>query len=320
MADKTGIEWTEATWNPVTGCDKVSDGCTNCYAESIAHRFDGTPAYPNGFAVTLRPERLDMPLRWKRPRRIFVNSMSDLFHNQVPDDYIAHIWAVMAWSPAHTFQILTKRHGRMRVLLSSSDFKSKVDDAWYDFGRRYNMAAKVGHPGHPYDRWPLPNVWLGVSAENQQWADIRIPALLDTPAAVRFISAEPLLGPLSIFASSKIDRDPGLDWVIAGGESGRGARPMHPDWVRALRSECSFNGVPFLFKQWGEWRPYLTSRDGFVEPHAYVNAETGHVATEEDALNAPGNWTGVFRFGKHRAGRELDGQTWDQYPAVVTHA
>lgn len=330
MADKTGIEWTEATWNPVTGCDKVSDGCNNCYAESIAHRFDGTPAYPNGFAVTLRPERLELPLRWKRPRRIFVNSMSDLFHDQVPDNYIAHVFAVMAVAHEHTFQVLTKRHGRMRSLLSG-DFRDQVAEEITD------MMARATPPGRywpvKYDRttddgfnvwgpatWPLPNVWLGVSTENQQWADIRIPALLDTPAAVRFISAEPLLGPLSIFASSKIDRDPGLDWVIGGGESGRGARPMHPDWVRALRSECSFNGVPFLFKQWGEWRPYLTPRDGFVEPHAYVNAETGHVATEEDALNAPGNWTGVYRFGKHRAGRELDGQTWDQYPAVVTHA
>lgn len=239
MADKTGIEWCDATWNPVTGCTEVSPGCDNCYAKTFAERWRGTPGhyFENGFDVQLRPDKLDLPLRWRKPRRIFVNSMSDLFHDQVPDDYIADVFSIMAQTPRHTFQLLTKRHGRMRSLLSNTEF-----------------ATRVWNPISPYIRdveyrqWPLPNVWLGVSAENQQWADIRIPALLDTPAAVRFISAEPLLGPLSIFASSKIDRHPGLDWVIAGGESGRSARPMHPSWIRSLRNECRDNGVSFLFK------------------------------------------------------------------------
>lgn len=269
MADNTGIEWTDATWNPVTGCTEVSPGCDHCYAKTFAERWRGTPGhyFENGFDVQLRPDKLDLPLRWRKPRRIFVNSMSDLFHDRVPDTYIAEVWAVMAWSPHHTYQVLTKRHARMRSLLSSAAFKSLVDDAWYDFGRGYNLAAKVGHPGHPYDRWPLPNVWLGVSTENQQWADIRIPALLDTPAAVRFISAEPLLGSIDLRrslakwrpalddkrwdAADRIMARDVLHWVIVGGESGRAARPMHPEWACSLRDQCQAAGVPFLFKQAG---------------------------------------------------------------------
>lgn len=320
MGDRTKIEWTRgddgtpgATWNPITGCSEVSPGCDRCYAKTFAERWRGIPGhyFEYGFDVQLRPARLEQPLLWKRPRRIFVNSMSDLFHSEVPDAFIAEVWAVMACAPQHTFQVLTKRHARMRALLSSNTFASLVVETIQASPRLQAL-----HPD--WMNWPLPNVWLGVSTENQQWADNRIPALLDTPAAVRFISAEPLLGPMSIFASSKIDRDPGLDWVIAGGESGRGARPMHPDWIRALRRECSFNGVPFLFKQWGEWRPFLTQDDPWLEPHAYVNAETGQVASEEAALDAPGNWTGVYRLGKSRSGRTLDGQTWDQYPKPVT--
>jgi protein gp37 len=322
MADNTGIEWTDATWNPVTGCTEVSPGCDRCYAKTFAERWRGTPGhyFENGFDVQLRPDKLDLPLRWRQPRRIFVNSMSDLFHDQVPDEYIAQVWGVMAWSPLHTFQILTKRHSRMRSLLSSRDFKSKVDDAWYDFGRRYAMPEKRAEPPtHPYDRWPLPNVWLGVSTENQQWANIRIPALLDTLAAVRFISAEPLLGPISIFASSKTDHDPGLDWVIVGGESGHGARPMHPGWVRSLRNECTFNGVPFLFKQWGEWTP--SAEHGGARRLVYIDGESAEVGNSyaSGAVLRPGSQL-MYRGGKHRAGRQLDGRTWDQYPAAVTHA
>jgi protein gp37 len=289
MSDKTAIEWTEATWNPLTGCTKVSPGCDHCYAESIAHRFDGTPAYPNGFGVTLRPERLDQPLRWKRPRRIFVNSMSDLFHDSVPDTYIAQVFGVMALAPHHTFQVLTKRHARMRSLVSHG-LLDLIDDPAGD------VRAKVPH-------WPLPNVWLGVSAENQQWADIRIPALLDTPAAVRFVSAEPLLGPIRLGAIPPlVGGVPKIDWVIVGGESGHGARPMHPDWARGLRDECEDAGVAFLFKQWGEWTP---NADG--QPYRdWWNLEDPHAF--------------VMRYGKKRAGRELDGRTWDEYPAVVSHA
>lgn len=250
MGDKTGISWTEATWNPVTGCTKVSPGCDHCYAESIAHRFDGTPAYPNGFEVTLRPERLDQPLRWKKPRMIFVNSMSDLFHKDIPDEYIARVFAVMGLAKQHTFQVLTKRHGRMRSLLSS--------DYWHD-----TLFPEVLHEvaaGRDYEvHNPLPNVWLGVSAEDQHWADVRIPALLETPAAVRFVSLEPLLGPISfrwaswapVIDANHLDGLNGIGWVIAGGESGPGARPMEAAWTRSLRDQCAEAGVPFFFKQAG---------------------------------------------------------------------
>ena len=206
MSDKTKIEWTDATWNPVTGCTMVSPGCDHCYAETIAHRFAGTAAYPDGFAVTLRPERLDQPLRWRRPRRVFVNSMSDLFHKDVPDEYIACIWAVMALAPQHTFQVLTKRHGRMRSLLDDDGFIQRV---WNEMD---GFLPRAKHPDE--SRWPLPNVWLGVSVEDQQRADLRIPALLDTPAAVRFLSCEPLLRPVDLnacllYTSSEPTRRPG---------------------------------------------------------------------------------------------------------------
>jgi protein gp37 len=285
--DRTGIEWTDATWNPVTGCTKVSPGCDHCYAETIAHRFAGTPAYPAGFEVTLRPERIDQPLRWTRPRRIFVNSMSDLFHDDISDGYIAAVWSVMARAPQHTFQILTKRHARMRNLLAGDLYDLVADDLTSDI---YGNVTPI--------RWPLPNVWLGVSVETQQWADIRIPPLLQTPAAVRFLSCEPLLGP--------IDLDPwttggppwhGIDWVIAGGESGPHARPMHPAWPRSLRYQCVEAGVPFLFKQWGEWAPTRVTDP--LTRHAVHRFDDGRT---------------MRRVGKKTAGRELDGTLWDQYP------
>lgn len=202
MADKTGIEWTDATWNPVTGCTEVSPGCDRCYAKTFSERFRGTPGhyFEHGFDVQLRPAKLDLPLRWRRPRRIFVNSMSDLFHDSVPDDYIAAVWAVMAAAPQHTFQVLTKRHARMRSLLTDPDggFFEAVADYGLEFDR--NLWRRWQEEQHA---WPLPNVWLGVSTETQQWADIRIPALLATPAAVRWISAEPLLGPIDLFGDAE---------------------------------------------------------------------------------------------------------------------
>jgi len=297
MSDKTEISWTDATWNPVVGCTKVSAGCDNCYAIRTARRMTANPNPKVSAAyagtedggewtgrVNLLHSRLNQPLKWRNPRRIFVNAQSDLFHKDVPDDFIARVFAVMALAPQHTFQVLTKRHGRMRSLLRSSDFRSAVEDA-------IKGMVSAHQPKHVwYAAWPLPNVLVGVSVEDQATADLRIPALLDTPAAVRWISCEPLLGPVDL--SDFVDRwhegdgdacdwgrcdraavavrrdftheDPryvcmlpvcerhrGLDWVVVGGESGPGARPMHPEWVRSLRNQCASTGVAFHFKQAG---------------------------------------------------------------------
>jgi protein gp37 len=216
VADKSGIEWTEATWNPVTGCSKVSPGCAHCYAEALSLRFGWSrkPWLPEHAEanVALHEERLEQPLRWRRPRMIFVNSMSDLFHELVPFSFIEEVFAVMAAAEQHTFQILTKRHERMAALA-------------------------------PRLSWPA-NVWMGVSIENRRWAE-RADCLRQVPAAIRFISAEPLLGPLD-----GIDLD-GIDWLIAGGESGRRHRPVRAEWLRDLRDECKDAGVAFFFKQWG---------------------------------------------------------------------
>lgn len=315
MSDNTGIEWTDATWNPVTGCTEVSAGCDHCYAKTFAERWRGTPGhyFENGFDVQLRPGKLLDPLHWKKPRRIFVNSMSDLFHDDVPDDFIAQVWNIMRRCPQHTFQILTKRHARMRALLNSDAFQEHCH-------RLVGVGNDRPEFAH-YRTWPLPNVWLGVSTENQQWADIRIPALLDTPAAVRFVSAEPLLGPIYLAGRGYLSPDefdrPGLDWVITGGESGPGARPMHPDWARGLRDQCAAAGVPFLFKQWGAFQPI---DHGCIEcAPLFVERQTGRVATDDDMWNITGGyWWGVKRKGKKAAGRELDGRTWDEYPAAVT--
>lgn len=325
MADRTAIEWTDATWNPVTGCTKVSPGCDHCYAETIAHRFAGTKAYPRGFDVTLHPERLDQPLRWTRPRRVFVNSMSDLFHKDIPDDSIARIFAVMALAPQHTFQVLTKRHGRMRSLLANPEFRTMVWAAIEDLPvpvTHYTHGIIVDLP------WPLPNVWLGVSVEDQQRADLRIPALLDTPAAVRFISAEPLLGPVNLSwlkcpcgECSDPNYDPGIDWVIVGGESGHGARPMHPDWARTLRDQSTRAGIAFHFKQWGEHASARRECDPWAwdEPTGWVNDETGELVAEDQVLadESGAHYAAVWRVGKKFAGRQLDGRTWDEFPPGI---
>lgn len=290
MGDKTGIEWTDATWNPTTGCDKVSPGCDNCYAMTLAPRLkamgsahyqnDGNPATSGpGFAYTEHPDALDKPLRWTRPRRIFVNSMSDLFHQDATAEFQARVFAVMAAAPQHTFQVLTKRPGVMRSRLSAPWFRDLVDRHYW-----------ILDPKEPDEEqpWPLPNVWLGTSVEDQQRADLRVPALLETPAAVRFLSCEPLLGPVSLsrwlhghFGVPKIGQ-PDLDWVIVGGESGPGSRPMAAEWPRQLRDECSAAGVAFHFKQWGSHGP---------------NGTPMH---------------------KKEAGRLLDGRTWDEYPEAVS--
>lgn len=332
MSDNSKIEWTDASWNPVTGCTEVSPGCDHCYAKTFAERWRGVPGhhFERGFDVVLRPERLDQPLRWRRPRRVFVNSMSDLFHESIPDSFIHQVFAVMAATPQHTYQILTKRHARMRSLLRDECRCGKGHGASVHFRSDMDWVATPHSPLHvpgvvsTYHTapWPLPNVWIGVSVEDQKWADIRIPALLDTPAAVRWLSCEPLLGPVDlelyvrpawgdpypeptspagIPVSNLI---PPIDWVVVGGESGPGARPMHPDWARGLRDQCTAASVPYFFKQWGEWAP-----DNDL---ALAGAHTIVPEHGEDRPFTRG--AGLTRLGKKRAGRELDGRNWDEYP------
>jgi protein gp37 len=310
MSDHTHIEWTDATWNPITGCSVISAGCKHCYAMRLAgtrlrhHRSRvGLTRPPNPGPlwtgqVRLNEDWLDQPLRWKKPRRIFVCAHGDLFHGAVPDEWIDRVFAVMALAPQHTFQVLTKRPARALV--------------WMRNGRSKDVALwhwKVG-PDSP-STWPLGNVWLGVSVEDQTTADERIPLLLQTPAAVRFVSAEPLLGPVRLpFARlsewNRLARESGqehaattLDWVICGGESGPGARPAHPDWFRSLRDQCQAANVPFFFKQWGEWLPMLGHAEG--------------VPVRGDKYTHP-DGTIMGRAGKRAAGRRLDGRTWDEFP------
>jgi protein gp37 len=271
MSDKSKIEWTDASWPVVTGCTHVSPGCDNCYAARLTSgRLKHLPAYA-GLAVNGRftgearchPDRLDWPLKWRKPRRIFVADMGDLFHDGVPEEFIAAVFGVMARSPQHTFQVLTKRHGRMRSLLNNPDWawSTQVDGVRHGFN-------PDGVELNPQDiPWPLPNVHLGVSAEDPKWAGIRVPALLATPAAVRFVSAEPLLGPVDLTWCHGVNalwpdwaggpgggtgaRHPLLDWVIAGGESGPGARPMDLAWARSVVAQCQEAEVPVFVKQLG---------------------------------------------------------------------
>ncbi len=247
MSDKSDIEWTDATWNPVTGCTKISPGCKNCYAETFAERFRGVPGHPyeQGFDLRLWPERIELPLRWKEPRIIFVNSMSDLFHKDIPDQYIKVVFDTMERANHHVFQVLTKRADRMAE--------------WTN--RFYS------------DREISSHIWLGVSVENQDYVE-RIYDLQDVPAKVRFLSVEPLLGPID-FQANDLN---GIHWTIVGGESGFRARPMNPQWARDIRSQCQENGVAFFFKQWG-------------------------------AYDSRGR-----KVGKKLAGRVLDGRTWDEMP------
>lgn len=487
MAARTKIEWADETWSPIIGCDRVSPGCRNCYAITTARIREGNP-HPRvaaAFAgttertedgidwsgkVNLLEDRLIQPLKWKKPRRIFVNSLSDLFHPAVPDEFIARVFAVMAQASQHTFQILTKRHARMRSFLKDicrcgvghpPGEHVRAEMCWA--GTPHSPTYVPGVNGHTvyHERpWPLPNVWIGVSVESQKWADIRIPALLDTPAAVRFLSCEPLLGPLDLTALMPpvspvpIDEAPhtwaewtwpdwvpaavrdsiegfwgadqgrtpadwlrdmrqqgapafgsvvrlrdglyndaprtsgrfvhawnnigrlvradgsfaytsfqhGLErrrqqpinWVIAGGESGPRARPMHPEWARNLRDQCAAADVPFLFKQWGDWgpAPFIvrvcdpavgwqgTDEDlaaakkdsearGATHVHTgnwheedgerlYENYRMDHKPWSLERKGLPDGMEPIRRWGKGRAGRELDGRTWDEFPEAVS--
>lgn len=323
MSDKTGIEWTDATWSPVTGCTRISDGCTNCYIERtppfrMAHRRFDQEGIGGTTGVQLHHDRMLTPMRWRKPRKVFVCSMADLFHDHVPESFIGSVFDVMAKCERHTFQVLTKRPARMRALLTK--WATQVPDDMPQY-----KAAFRAHQGvwAMVKQWPLPNVWLGVSAEDQKRADLRIPALLDTPAAVRFVSAEPLLGPIDLHTDPIEAGSPfwgsQLDWVIVGGESGPGARPMHPDWARSLRDQCVAAGVPFLFKQWGEYRPLTLGDDEFGH-YVSVDRESGELAFLDGDVwsrHHGGRWEAMRRVGKKRAGRELDGRTWDQYPEAV---
>lgn len=262
MASNSTIEWTQATWNPVVGCTRASAGCDHCYAFTMTKRLAamGQQNYMglagnghfNGVVRTL-PTMLDVPMRRKKPTTYFVNSMSDLFHKSVPDEFIDQVFAVMASCPQHTFQILTKRADRMAEYMCNPDRLEAIYATW----------CSVSNQTPAAQAWPLPNVWLGVSVENQEAANTRIPELLRTPAKIRFLSCEPLLGPVDLgecYESDAKQWTGGVNWVIVGGESGQGARPMHPEWALALRDQCQAANVPFFFKQWGGVNKKLNGR------------------------------------------------------------
>jgi protein gp37 len=320
---ETKIEWTDFTWNPVLGCTRAGAECRNCYAEIMAARFSDLGQWGHGIAKRVKlpgggtdhrwtgevrfvDHMLDRPLRWKKQRRIFVCSTSDLFHPSVPDEWIDKVFAVMALCPQHTFQVLTKRPERMRKYLSDANNRLKAAA----IATRMHATGRWTFTDEISLLWPLPNVWLGTSIADQATADERIPHLRDTPAAVRFISAEPLLG-------LTIPDLTGIDWVIVGGESGPGARPMHPAWPRSLRDQCIAAGVAYFFKQWGEWLP------GEGDGNAPARWQDGHQGGREDSREwrhfaepgTPGAFT--IRVGKKAAGRLLDGRTWDQMPGVA---
>lgn len=280
MGSKTKIEWADATWSPVTGCSKVSEGCQNCYAEAVERRFcqtwygeDWKPWTANNTYHNVRTHggRLEQPLHWRKPRRIFVCSMGDLFHELVPDDFIVKVFDVMRLNDRHRFQVLTKRAERM-----------------FNWVMEYERTE-----GAPF-AIQAPNIQCGVTVESPKYTD-RIDWLLQTPAAVRFVSIEPMLGPI------RLDAVEWLDWVIVGGESGPKARPMPPRWVRDIRDQCVSAGTPFLFKQWGEWAP-----------DCLCKRRKSHRTIARPGPCSP--LSVMFRCGKKAAGRELDGRTWEEVP------
>jgi protein gp37 len=346
---KSKIEWTERTWNPTIGCNKVSAGCKNCYAEVMHRRLMKMQPekYSRPFLNGAFPHEpsLEIPLHWKKPQRIFVNSMSDLFHEKVPLEFIAQVFAVMYIAEQHTFQILTKRPERMLSVLTNKDFSELVNQQANIFYNKYVRELSEAIFFDEETKPPLKNVWLGVSCENQETADERTPILLQIPAAIRWVSAEPLLGEIDFLnvnsggkylnvlsrrysenknhnAHDGTYMDFGLanygkiDWVVAGGESGPGARPMHPDWVRKIRDDCKAAGVPFLFKQWGAWIPVyqhcaagVTYVDGDVQ---FTKFKTREIESGIDGVRP----YHVLRMGKKLSGRLLDGVLHDEYPEV----
>lgn len=352
---KTLIAWTEKVWNPTRGCSKVSDGCKNCYAERMAARFSGkgqpyeglvTLPYFTTRTVEYRdmdgnytgqddcdvkvasrwtgearfiPEMLDAPLRWKKPSLIFVNSMSDLFHNDITDEQIAETLAVVAYCERHTFQILTKRPERMldvlgrvvteRVAKHGASAGQRLPDCVWAKERVWQIVQSRYDAGRVHSwHWPLTNLHLGVSVENQSAVDERIPLLLQCPAAVRWVSCEPLLGQIDFSQVPTPLRDSvRIDWVVTGGESGPNARPMHPDWARSLRDQCKAANVPYFFKQHGEWSEddngdRCVMRNGQNLPNLEPNGNNGYGACR------------ISRVGKKRAGNLLDGVRYEMRP------
>lgn len=369
MSDGTKIEWTDATVNAVNGCTRISPGCGGpgphggCYAELLAgtrlrdhpsragltRQSSAGPRWTG--KVSFNEKALLAPLAWTRPRRIFWNAHGDLFHENVLDEWVDKCFAVMALTPQHQHQVLTKRPARMRQYLAIEHKRADILDAASHLARDWKENARaVWHA----ETWPIPNVWLGTSVEDQQRADERIPDLLATPAAVRFLSCEPLLGPVDL-AIIRLRRDgqtptalssklgdyvqplrgnftdsPRINWVIVGGESGPRARPMHPDWARSLRDQCAAAGVPFFFKQWGEWAEVGHDEDGprVTEvstqrgrdmhsarargPIGFISPNGRFFATEDDIR---GRARLMHRIGKTAAGRLLDGVEHSEMPA-----
>ncbi len=306
----TKIEWTDVVWNPVTGCREISDGCKNCYAAKSFNRFSKMPTRGGVYVgrtfhdVQAHEDRLAIPATWVKPRRVFVNSMSDLFHDAVPEDFLYRVFGVMVKERRHAYQVLTKRPER----------------ALEFFQKYYSVGGEFP-----------PNIWFGVSVENQATADDRVPWLLRCPFAVRFVSYEPALGAVDLthwlapgvepmadarpvgLRSMKAEKrfNNGIHWVIAGGESGPGARPAHPDWFRSLRDQCEQYSVPYFFKQWGEWMPQGHMASLSIYPHVGARTHTigcHDAQTETDCR--------CWRIGKKKAGNLLDGRTHQQFPEV----
>jgi protein gp37 len=341
MADKTKIQWADATINPAYGCTKCSPGCDHCYAETMASRnlskcYAGlTEGRKWTGRVNLFPERMEEALKWKRPRRIFVGSMTDLFHKSVPFDFLDSIFAVMALAWDHTFMLLTKRPERMLEYFNScpttwsNHLANRIYSITGSIKKDNQVQASIeGRLNHSVG-WPMRHVHLGVTVCNQAEADAKIPILLATPAAKRFVSVEPMLG--SVNVSDHLEVWPGcgggepredcefcsgnlriLDWVICGGESGPGARPMHPDWARSLRDQCQAAGTPFFFKQWGEWAPGERSQDVVADILLDSRGEAaGHIRSVGQMVQPEP----MSRVGKRRAGRLLDGIEWNEFPS-----